>query len=467
MRWYASLVFRVLLAITLAIVPLSAQRAPDNRIDMPFADARPVLEAFADHLPAALHGQPAADRSRLWDGWVVQHDQAIRARVERGDEDSLINFLLFGTTFTRQPRAVNDSRRLGGRERAGQVVRNRIDDLVAAIDRADDNERLSFARALLRRRGLDPGNRDQVRRYIVETMRRMVGEVDGYVKSLDAVKGNPDSNAELAARATLFHDRGLSSDTSLLPDFAVDQSLAQLAAAGLITPRSVRRIAVVGPGLDFTDKAEGFDFYPVQTLQPFAIIDSLLRLGLATPGDVRLTTFDVNPHVNEHLASARRGASTGAVYVLSLPRDLDVPWRPDLAAYWQRFGDRIGEPAVASTAPDGAGGVQVRAVRVRAEVVASLLPEDLDIVVQRLDPVVDSERFDLVVATNVFVYYDTFEQSLAMVNLARMMRSGAVLLSNNALPALNDAPLRKAGATDVVYTDRPDDRDHVFWLLRP
>jgi hypothetical protein len=36
---------------------------------------------------------------------------------------------------------------------------------------------------------------------------------------------------------------------------------------------------VIGPGLDVADKQDGFDFYPQQTLQPFALVDSLRRLG--------------------------------------------------------------------------------------------------------------------------------------------------------------------------------------------
>lgn len=47
----------------------------------------------------------------------------------------------------------------------------------------------------------------------------------------------------------------------------------------------VARVAVVGPGLDFIDKNDqsAYDYYPQQTLQPFALFDSLVRLGLAKP----------------------------------------------------------------------------------------------------------------------------------------------------------------------------------------
>jgi chemotaxis methyl-accepting protein methylase len=36
-----------------------------------------------------------------------------------------------------------------------------------------------------------------------------------------------------------------------------------------------------------------------------------------------------------------------------------------------------------------------------------------------------TERFDLIIATNIFIYYDVFEQSLAMLNVERMLRPGA------------------------------------------
>ncbi len=189
-----------------------------------------------------------------------------------------------------------------------------------------------------------------MRRYIVETMRRVVGEVDGYVRALQSAKSLADPDAELAARSKLFRDRGLSSDTSLLPDFAVEQALAALASNAMLGPGSVRRVAVVGPGLDFTDKAEGYDFYPQQTIQPFSVIDSLLRLGLAKPDQLRMTTFDLSPRINQHLDAARGRARAGGAYVLELPRDLDAGWRPDLVTYWRRFGDRIGEETAAAVA---------------------------------------------------------------------------------------------------------------------
>jgi predicted TPR repeat methyltransferase len=66
--------------------------------------------------------------------------------------------------------------------------------------------------------------------------------------------------------------------------------------------------------------------------------------------------------------------------------------------------------------------------------------------------VVDGEEFDLVVATNILVYYDRFQQALAMAGIARMMRAGGVFLSNTLLPAQRPAALEYLGRRSVSYS---------------
>ena len=53
-----------------------------------------------------------------------------------------------------------------------------------------------------------------------------------------------------------------------------------------------------------------------------------------------------------------------------------------------------------------------------------------------------------------------------MASVARMLRPGGLLLSNNALVELPATPMKRAGGMTVVYSDRPDDNDHVFWYVR-
>ena len=123
---------------------------------------------------------------------------------------------------------------------------------------------------------------------------------------------------------------------------------------------------------------------------------------------------------------------------------------PEIVNYWKRFGERIGNAATAQAPPD-TGSVAVRTVHVRPALVASVVPKDVNIIVQRLEPLPRDEQFDLIVATDVLVYYDVFEQSLALSNVARMLRPAGLFLTNTALFELPAAALTSVGYADIVY----------------
>jgi len=149
--------------------------------------------------------------------------------------------------------------------------------------------------------------------------------------------------------------------------------------------------------------------------------------------------------------------------VLQLPRETSFEWNPLLVKYWEQLGSQIGVPVAAAAAP---AGVQMRAVHVRPEIVRSITPEDLNVVLQRVDPLAASERYDLIVATNILVYYDVFEQSLAMANVAKMLNPGGLLLTNSPVFELSSTPMRSVGYTDMRYERRDAGRDRVFWYQR-
>jgi hypothetical protein len=182
-----------------------------------------------------------------------------------------------------------------------------------------------------------------------------------------------------------------------------------------------------------------------------------------------VTTFDLSQRINQHLDRARQRARAGESYTLQLLRPMNLPWTSELAAYWGRFGEGTMEGAPPVAVPPGIGNVQVRGVGVHPAVVLSVIPRDLNIVLQRLEPLAADERFDLIVATNVLVYYDVFEQSLALLNMARMLRPEGVLLTNNEVFELPPIPMTWVGETDVTYMRVPgvtDVIDRVFWYQR-
>jgi hypothetical protein len=440
-----------------------------------YEEARPILEALSEAVPAGLRSAS----SQGWTKWVASRDAEIRSRLVQGDEDSLMNFLLFGTSFTRHPRVTLDAlAQLAGRPLqssrndlpdtvALKAINSRADDLVKAMIAPGNNERLVFARMLVESKGgvKTPTARERVKQYLVANLARVLNQQVTYAKILESARLIGDASAEFVERSKLYSTRGLSSDTSLLPNFAIEKSLASIKARGLLAPASVRRVAIIGPGLDFTDKQDGYDFYPQQTIQPFAIIDTLLRLGLASVNNLRVTTFDLSPRVNDHLRRARERGSRGASYTIQLPRNGQAGWKQDAIDYWTKFGNQIGTAATPAAVPAGVGDVKVRAVRVRPSVAALITPEDVNIVLQRLE-LPAGQGFDLIIATNIFVYYDVFEQSLALANVARMLRAGGFLLSNNALPELPASGMRSVDYETVVYSDKPNDGDHVVWYQR-
>src|SRR5262249_33295308 len=161
-----------------------------------------------------------------------------------------------------------------------------------------------------------------------------------------------------------------------------------------LRPNGIRRVALVGPGLDFADKNSGFDFYPVQTLQPFMAIDSLLRLGLAAPAEVDLTTLDISNRVNDHILAIQRRPKPGPPYPLRLAIDPGSQWTPALISYWQSIGDRIGSETRILRASGMGEGIELRGIDVRPQVVLRVTPIDFNVVTEKWT----GPPFDLVIA---------------------------------------------------------------------
>ena len=378
--------------------------------------------------------------------------------------------MLFGTSFTSRPRAVMgavESAAAGDQElvlrRTIELIQSRLDDLVRALAAPGTDERRLFARSLLQRKGLQfatAADREAVRDYLLETMMRMAAEQEQIDQELAATSGS-DAKTEFIRRSRLFRTRGLSLDTSLVANYSVEQTLAAMQARGLLAPGGVKRVAIVGPGLDFADKDVGFDFYPQQTLQPFAVVDSLGRLGLAPSTGVEVVALDISPRIVDHITRARARAVKNVGYTLHLPLPTSVPWLPEVRTYWQAFGNRIGAPTPVPASKAIADLADLRAVRVRPSVVRQLSVLNVNIVTDRLD----AEPFDLVIATNVLIYYDVLEQALALSNVEAMLKPGGFLLANFSAPELSSVGIRPVDTTTILYarTASENIRDFMVW----
>ena len=443
-----------------------------------YAEASPILSelAVAGALPPDLNSLTNAQREAAWPVWIERHDKEVRARLEQGDEDTIVNWLLFGTSFTSKPRAIlgavegDKAASPADRElilrRTIELITARLDDLLKALTNPGTDERRLFARRLLERKGQRFGTAaglDAARQYLLGAVMRVAQEQEQVDQEIGATSGG-DSIAEFVQRSRLFRTRGLSLDTSLLPNYALEQSMAAMKARGLLKAGGLKRVAIVGPGLDFADKDVGFDFYPQQTLQPFAVLDSIKRLGLGppTPAGVEIVLLDISPRIIDHVTQARARAVKGTGYRLHLPLPKATPWLPEIRKYWETFGNQIGDPAQASASKAILDQVELRAVRATPAAVRRLSVADLNIVTQRID----GEAFDLVIATNVFIYYDVLEQALAMTNVEAMLKPGAFLLANVAAPPVRALTIRPVDTQTTVYARDPSKEnilDFIVW----
>jgi hypothetical protein len=434
----------------LAALPLLQSARAAASLFTSFESARPVLEAFRESLPRELKN---ANESR-WNSWNRANDQAIRSRLKRGDLDTLVNFLLFGTSFTAQPRIhIPD---LAAQARAG-ILKGRVSNLVNGLSNPKNQERLVILRRLMEQNGQElssPEGQDRAGRFILENLTRVLKE-----KQLFAARSAARGGSTLDERSGLFRDRGVSLDTGILADFTIDLALRRLKERGVLGTRPTLRAAVIGPGLNFIDKDESsaFDYYPLQTLQPFALLDSLLQLQLA--GTATLTVFDISPLVLAHFERALEQARKGIGYVIQLPQDIGHTWPQALEDYWRHLGAAtVGKEVSPLPPPAVFTGLRSRAVEIRPQAVLSCQAEELNIIAQRRE-LAPEERFDLMVATNIFVYYDAFEQALAMQNVSSMLATGGILLANDELPVLASSGMEPAGATSV--SDGASGRDAV------
>jgi hypothetical protein len=424
---------------------------------MSLESAKPVLEkttADGSHPGAGI-------TAKDWLAWLQKSDAEIRQRLDAGEEDSLTNLLRFGVTFTKEYRIEDEYlEKYGHSSLVDGFAENRADDLIKALAAPNANQGFVEMRAFVEKKGysLDsPTGRRRLKAYLLANLARMQQD---YLRARQDVKTNRDQ---------MFQSRGISLDSNLWPDYDLDRQLKEMVDKGMLKGGGVRRIAIVGPGLDFVNKQQGLDFYPPQTTQPFAVLDSLFRLGLARPAEVELVTMDISSRVNLHIGSARKSAGSGKPYTIQLPWYADGRWTPEFresfTEYWQNLGARIGQPVAPIPVPESAEGFQTRAVKIRPAVLVRITPVDMNIVYQRL-PLPDDQRFDLIIGTNIFLYYGGFEQLLARANMAAMLKPGGFLLSNDKLQDTVPSGLDQVLTTEIPMTGAPVITDYMYCYRR-
>ena len=395
--------------------------------------------AWADVAPIAPRLEAAGLNASAFRAYVERTHRENLRRVREGDLDHLVFYLLQSTRLSGaepiEPALSAKSLVLGldaeAREaflRGGQpaglqappAVRARIGALLKAIERPGSDVRLQYFRSLVTTAFPNARQRDE--QLTAEYFRVM-----RFVYEKEFVAQRAPSPA--AAVADLYRSRGLSTDTAVEAGFVVQLGLGVI--KGLQPDRRIRRVLILGPGLDLAPRT-GFLEAPLESYQPWAVIDALVATGLSSLDDLIVTAADINPRVVQHLAAARRSPPVLSL-VTGIPEAAGVAFSSDYREYFARLGSRIS--AATLEPPQSDAGKHLRkSVSVSAAAAAVLRAETLDIVTERLD----AAPFDLAIATNMLPYFDDQQLALTTANIAAMLAPRGVFLHNELRPILGD-----------------------------
>jgi hypothetical protein len=256
---------------------------------------------------------PDVTDSKQWDAWIRQHDAEMRGGIDRCIEDSISMLIMYGTSFTKQPRLAGPAEAVTSAGDLTPAARIRMDAFINGLDQIDD-ERFRSILQFLRRRQIA---QDELRPFLIGNFRR----------------------AALERRASHQEHTGSAGSASL------EQALRGLMSTGK-APAHIRRIAVIGPGLDP-------EFDP-DTYNLFAGLDAAQATGLAKPGSVEVVVFDIHPWVLSYVRSIAANAG-GRSGVRIRAEDLNIVTQTVDAAPGQGF-----DLVVAATALAGYSRIEQR-----------------------------------------------------------------------------------------------------------
>ena len=395
---------------------------------------------WADLTPLASRLQAAGLGPDVFQAYVARtHAENLR-RVREGDLDHLVFYLLQSTRFTPlapiepalSARTLVESLDPLHRDQflnqskldvapVPAAVRARIAALERVLAKPGDDARLRYFRGLLLEAG--PKSEDMQRVLASEYLRAM-----RFVYQKEFVAQRSERPAD--AVADLYRTRGLSTDTAVEAGYLVYLGLA--VAKGLQPNRRIRRVLIVGPGMDLAPRT-AFREIPPESYQPWAVIDALLSTGFARLDDLEVTAADINPRVVAHLR--RSAASPPPLQLITEIAAKDgVSFSADYRDYFAGLGARLSEPGKAAGVTGDPAGHLRKSVQVSTAAAKVLRAEPLDIVTERLT----ESPFDLVIATNILPYFDDQQLALAVSNIAAMLAPGGLFLHNEARPILGE-----------------------------
>lgn len=286
------------------------------------------------HLPVTQTGFP-------------DYRQAIDAdttrRVQEGEREHLVYFLLQSKSFTRQPPVEPALSR-----QSPEIVHRRFQDYLSG-QTITPTPRLTY-----------------FRQHVPIAESGLAQAYDQAMTFLDRMD---------------YSTRAHSSDTSLAASYTAATAIAVLKA---LNPKFLpTRVLIVGPGADFAPRTAFDETRPPQSYQPYAI-------AAALGPTVEIDCADVNGRVLATISNRK-------------------------PAFRQEAGT--------------ADFLDYQRTLTGATVQPRLTPTPLNIVTQRL-----TQKYDLILATNILLYFQPAHLALALTNIQAMLAPGGYFIHNDTRP---------------------------------
>jgi hypothetical protein len=297
-----------------------------------------------------------------------------------------------------------------------------------------EDERTAMWRRYMASRGVEPGNP----RSVMESVERAAASYDEQFR-----KEQEKLRRGSAPNSIAFRDgSGLFVTSIFDTSFRLDGLIAWI--RGQAPAARWSRVLVAGPGINIVDQFLGTQV-PVSSPQPVCLFESVLAHGMGD-GGIQVDLADLNPEVVRHWQEAVK--RSGAYRLLGY-LSAGAPARK----YLETFGERIrtAEKAWFASQPHSGEvlfGGQTGKLRVVAPDDPELLLRDLvvrpaamrrfsvleaDVVTDRIT---ERQTYDAIVATNLLLYFEPAEASLAVFNMSRMLVQGGYLLVTENLDTL-------------------------------
>ena len=329
-----------------------------------------------EDLPPPARTAIAADAS-AFDSFLADIKRTTQQRLLAGDREHLAYFILQSTSFTNlapiEPAA--SAKQLHQTKSIPPDVQARMDAFIAALQQSPKGERLQYFASV-----------------------KPEGLRIAYNEAMDFLyRKEFESKQNLNRIASLYESRGYSSDTSIEATFPVYLALKRLPRA------NIKRVLIIGPGLDFAPRTALFDKYPPQSYQPYAVADALLSLGLTKEQDLQIDCLDINPNVVQFFDQQRAPQLHLPIKTLS----------PEHNAYTRQLGRKVGVRS----------GNQLT---IRRSLARRISATTGNILTDRLP-----HQYDLIIATNVLAYMPRRELLLALANVHAALAPGGWFIHND------------------------------------